>query len=289
MKMTGYTAVMLSLASAAHAQQAEGLRSGYATVNGVNMYYQIHGTGAPLVLLHGAFSNLETDFGKLLPALAKTRRVIGIELQGHGHTADIDRPLTFEQMADDTDLLLRRLGIAQADFFGYSMGGGVAVQIAVRHPGLVRKLVYAGGASFAPDGYYPELLAGEKNLTPEALAGTPWHKAYARIAPKPEHWPALVAKVKDLDLKWTGWPAADIQAIKSPALLIIGDADIVRPEHAVQMFRLLGGGVAGDLHGLPRSQLAVLPGTTHLTLVHRAEWLLSMVTAFLDAPVPQAR
>ncbi len=260
----------------------------YASVNGLSMFYEIHGTGRPLVLLHGALSTIETDFGKVLPIFARTRQVIGVEQQAHGHTADIDRPLSYEQMADDTAALLRQLKIENADFVSYSLGGAIALQIARRHPHLVRKFVFAGGASYHRDGLYPEVLAGIKDLKPEQFARTPWQTAYARIAPNPEHWPALVAKIKDLDMKFVGWPPEDIQTIKAPALLMIGDADIVRPEHVVQMFRLLGGGVAGDLVGLPHSQLAVLPGTTHVTLVDRADWLFSMITAFLDAPMSKA-
>ncbi len=260
----------------------------YASVNGLRMYYEIHGTGRPLVLLHGAFSTIGTDFGKVLPTFARTRQVIGVEQQAHGHTADIERPLSYEQMADDTAALLRQLKIENADFVGYSLGGGIALQIARRRPHLVRKCVFAGGASYHRDGFYPEVLAGMKDLRPEQLAGSPWQTVYARTAPNPEHWPALVAKIKELDMNFVGWPPEDIQAIKAPALLMIGDADIVRPEHVVQMFRLLGGGVAGDLVGLPRTQLAVLPGTTHVTLVDRADWMSSMITAFLDAPMPKA-
>jgi pimeloyl-ACP methyl ester carboxylesterase len=256
----------------------------YATVNGLLMYYEIHGKGRPLVLLHGAFSNIETDFGKLLPALAKKRQVIAIEQQAHGHTADIDRPLTYEQMADNTAELLRRLAVKNADFVGYSMGGAIATYIAIRHPDLVGKFVFAGGAGHGPEGFYPEVLEGEEKMKPEDFAGTPWLAAYKRIAPNPRDWPKLVGKIRALDLNWRGLRPEEIQLIKAPALLIIGDADVVRPEHVVEMFRLLGGGVAGDLVGLPRSQLAVLPGTTHVTLIERTDWLLSMVTAFLDAP-----
>ncbi len=293
----GAAAAMLTVVSIARAQQTATARKGtatskghkgrYATVNGLRMYYEIHGTGTPLVLLHGAMMTIETSFGKILPTLAKTRQVIAVELQAHGRTADRDRPLSYEQMADDTDELLRQLGIEKADFFGYSMGGGVALQVAVRHPDRVRTLVFAGGASYSPDGWYPELLEAEKKMKPEDFTGSPWQQAYARVAPRPEHWATLVTKVKDLDLTFAGWPPEQVQAIKAPTLLMIGDADIVRPEHVVQMFRLLGGGVPGDLVGLPRSQLAVLPGTTHVTLVDRAEWLLSMVSAFLDAPMPK--
>lgn len=261
----------------------------YATVDGLQMYYEIHGKGRPLVLLHGAFSNIETDFGKLLPTLAKSRRVIAIEQQAHGRTADIPRPLTYEQMADNTAELLRRLEVKNADFLGYSMGGAIATYIAIRHPELVRKFVFAGGAGHGPEGFYPEVLEGEEKMKPEDFSGTPWLEAYKRIAPNPRNWPRLVDKIRTLDLNWKGLRPEEVQLIKAPALLINGDADVVRPEHVVQMFRLLGGGVAGDLVGLPRSQLAVLPGTTHVTLIERTDWLLSMVTAFLDAPTPKAK
>jgi pimeloyl-ACP methyl ester carboxylesterase len=256
---------------------------GYASVNGLEMYYEIHGAGRPLVLLHGALMTIDTTFGKVLPAFATTRQVIAVEQQGHGRTADADRALTYEQMADDTAALLQQLGIEEADFFGYSMGGNVALQIAMRHPDLVGKLVVAG-ANYSADGYYPELREAFDVSSPDDFAGSEWHEAYARVAPNPEHWPVLVAKVLQLEREFEGWPEEDLRAIDAPALVIVGDADIVRPEHAVQMFRLLGGGVAGDLVGLPDSQLAVLPGTTHGTLVNRAEWLVSMIEAFLAAP-----
>jgi pimeloyl-ACP methyl ester carboxylesterase len=265
---------------------AQNDRNGYASVNGLEMYYEIHGAGRPLVLLHGALMTIE-GFKELLPSLAETRQVIAVEQQAHGRTADIDRPLRYEQMADDTVALVRQLGIEQADFFGYSMGGGIALQVAIRHPDLVRRLVVAA-ANYDPDGYYPEVLEGIQNLKPEDFAGSPWLEAYTRVAPNPEDWPALLARIKDLDLWFEGWPSEDIASIAAPALVIVGDADVVRPEHAVEIFRLLGGGVPGDLAGLPRSRLAVLPGTTHVTLVDRADWLTSMVTEFLDAPMPKA-
>jgi pimeloyl-ACP methyl ester carboxylesterase len=227
-------------------------------------------------------------FGELLPALARSRQVIAVEQQAHGRTADIDRPLRYEQMAEDTAALLRELGIEQADFFGYSMGGGVALQIAIRHPDLVRRLVLAA-ANYDPDGYYPEVLEAIQDLKPEDFVGSPWQEAYERMAPNPEDWPALLDKIKDLDLWFEGWLREDIAAIEAPALVIVGDSDVVRPEHAVDLFRLLGGGVPSDLGGLPRSRLAVLPGTTHVTLVERVDWLLPMVTAFLDAPMPAPR
>ncbi|MCC7353302.1 MAG: alpha/beta hydrolase [Anaerolineae bacterium] len=259
----------------------------YVSVNGLKMYYEIHGTGRPLVLLHGAFSAIGTSFGKLLPDLAQTRQVIAFELQAHGRTADIDRPLTLEGMADDVAAALPQLGVKRADIFGYSMGASVALHVAIRHPDLVRKLVLAS-VSYNLDGIHPGLMDGFGEMKPEMMYGSPWHEEYMRIAPHPEHFATLFAKKTQMDRGIQDLPAETIRAIKVPTLLIIGDSDLVRPEHAVEMFRLLGGGVFGDMPpGLPSSQLAILPGTSHVTVVDRAAWLLSMIPAFLDAPMPK--
>jgi pimeloyl-ACP methyl ester carboxylesterase len=262
-------------------------QTGYAPVNGLEMYYEVHGTGRPLVLLHGNLSAINVDFGRILPSFAKSRQVVAVEQQAHGHTADIDRPLSIRLWAEDTVALLRHLGIEQADLFGYSSGSAVAMQIAIEHPELVGKLVLAS-ASYQLDGLHPGLLDGIQQLQPEHLAGTPFQEEYARIAPNPDDWPTLISKIKQMDADLPEWSPEDIRAIKAPTLLIVGDSDIVRPEHAIEMFRLLGGGVVGDIAGLPRSRLAVLPGTTHITLVHRGDWLSSMVGEFLDAPAPDA-
>jgi pimeloyl-ACP methyl ester carboxylesterase len=264
---------------------------GYAPVNGLNMYYEIHGTGRPLVLLHGAYMTIDM-FGELLPTLAETRRVIAVELQGHGHTADVDRPLSYEQMADDVAALLRHLEIEEADTFGYSTGGGVALQVAIRHPEVVRKLVVAS-ASYTSEGMHPELLEMIPSIVPEAFAGSPIDEAYLRTAPNPEDFPNLVAKLKRLDMEPFAWPPEHLRAIEAPTLIAVGDSDAIRLEHTVEMFRLLGGGVMGDLAGLPRSRLAVLPGTTHFVppgfgVLDRAYWLVAMIGEFLDAPMPEA-
>jgi pimeloyl-ACP methyl ester carboxylesterase len=267
-------------------------RGNYAEVNGLKMYYEIHGTGQPLVLLHGAYMTIDL-MGETVPALAETRQVIAVELQGHGRTADIDRPLTYEQMADDIAALLRHLVIEKADVFGYSMGGGVAFQVAIRHSELLRKLVVAS-ASYTSDGMHPELLEMIPTLTPEAFAGSPIEEAYLRTAPNPDDFPTLVAKLKQLDMEPFAWPPEDIRGIVAPTLLIIGDSDAIRLEHAVELFRLLGGGVMGDLAGLPKSQLAVLPGTSHFIppgsgVLDRAAWLVPMIGEFLYAPMPETR
>ena len=262
-------------------------QTGYAPVNGLNMYYEIHGTGQPLILLHGAFSAIGTSFGALLPELAKTRQVIAFELQAHGRTADIDRPLTLEWMADDVAAALYQLGIERADIFGYSMGAAVALHVAVRHPDVVRKLVLAS-VTYNLSGVHPGLMEGLGDMKPEMMFGSPWHEEYIRIAPNPENFATLFAKKTQMDRGIQDLPAETIRAIKAPTLLIIGDSDLVRPEHAVEMFRLLGGGVFGDTPaGLPNSQLAVLPGTSHVTVVYRAELLLAIIPPFLDAPMPK--
>jgi pimeloyl-ACP methyl ester carboxylesterase len=260
---------------------------GYAPVNGLQMYYEIHGSGRPLVLLHGNLSTIGVDFGRMLPGLARDRRVIAVEQQAHGHTADIDRPLSIRQWADDTAALLRYLDVEQADFFAYSSGTGIAMELALQQPRLVRKLVLASVA-YRLDGLHPGLTDGMDELQPEHLAGTPFEEDYARTAPNPGDWPRLVGKIKQLNRQLPEWPAEAVRSITAPTMLVYGDSDIVRPEHAAELFRLLGGGVPGDLAGLPRSRLAVLPGTTHVTLVHRADWLVPMVTEFLDAPMPEA-
>jgi pimeloyl-ACP methyl ester carboxylesterase len=256
----------------------------YENVNGLRMYYEVHGkktSKPPLVLLHGALSATGTSFGELLPKLSKTRQVISIEQQAHGHTADIDRPLRVNTMADDTIALLRKIGVPKADFFGYSMGAGIALDIGVRYPDTVGKLVLAA-VTYRLDGLHPGLLEGIKDLQPEHLYGSPFHEEYLRTALRPEDFAKLVERVKDLNANLPELPDSAIKALKAHTLLVIGDSDIVRPEHAVQMFRLLGGGVPGDNAGLPNSQLAVLPGTTHVTLVSRADLLLPTIPAFLD-------
>jgi len=260
-------------------------QTGYAPVNGVDLYYEVHGIGEPLVLLHGGFATIDLMFGQLLPALAEGRQVIAVELQGHGHTADIDRPLRYELMADDIAALLDHLGVERADIFGYSLGGGVALQTAIRHPDRVRKLVVASAPS-KREGWYPEVLAGMAAITPDILVETPLYDAYVRVAPNPDDWPTLVAKVRTLLGEEYDW-GQDVAAIEAPTLIVVGDADSVRPEHAVELLRLLGGGGPGDFGPLPPSQLAVLPGTAHSALPFRADLLLPVVVPFLDAPMPE--
>jgi len=265
--------------------QDDAPQSGYASVNGLEMYYEIHGTGEPLVVLHGGYMSIPT-MGEIVPRLAETRQVIAVELQGHGRTADIDRPLTYEQMADDVAALMGEISVENADVFGYSMGGGVALQVAIRHPEVVRKLVVAS-ATYNSSGFQPGLVEMIETITPEMVAGSPPELDYMSLAPNPENFPKLVEKLVQLDLEVQDWPAEDIQAIESPTLLIFGDADSITLEHAVDLFRLRGGGVNGDVTGLPNAQLAVLPATTHIGVMFRVELLNAMITEFLDTPMPE--
>jgi pimeloyl-ACP methyl ester carboxylesterase len=257
--------------------------SGYAPVNGLRMYYEAHGSGRPLVLLHGALSATGTSFGKLIPGLAHGRQVISFEQQAHGRTADIDRPLRLAQMAEDTVAALRHLGIEKADFFGWSMGAGVALQVAIEHPEVVERLIIAS-VTHSRNGFHPAVIEGVTAVTPEMLMGSPWQVEYAQIAPHPDQFAELVAKTTEMNLNLPDWPAEAIRSIKAPTLIVVGDSDLVRPEHAVEIFRLRGGGVAGDFAGLPSSQLAILPGTTHVGVVDQADLLVPMITAFLDQP-----
>src|SRR5262244_3656231 len=219
------------------------------------MYYEVHGDGQPVVLLHGSFMTIDLAYGQLIPELSKSRKVIVLELQGHGRTADIDRPMTFESMADDVAELLRYLKIESADVFGYSMGGTVALQVAARHPGAIRKLIIAS-AVFKSDGWSPETRAAIANLEPEFLAPTPIKKEYDRLAPDPKHFQQFVEKVKQVSATPFDF-TAEAKSLKCPALVILGDSDGIRVEHGAELFRLRGGAVNGDLAGVPNSQFAI--------------------------------
>jgi pimeloyl-ACP methyl ester carboxylesterase len=258
----------------------------YAQAGELNVYYEEHGEGPPLLLLHGAYMTAEM-MAPFAQGLAATRRVIVPEAEGHGRTADADRPLTYEQMADDAAALARALGLEQADVVGYSMGGATALRLAIQHPDLVRRLVVAS-AGYRYDGMPAEAIAMFPSITPEMFAGSPMEEAYQRLAPDPGRFAVLVDKLKTLDTTDFAWDE-DVPRITAPMLIVLGDSDGVRLEHAVELFKLRGGGVMGDLSGMPESQLAVLPGTSHFVppghgLLDRLDWLLAMIPPFLDPP-----
>jgi pimeloyl-ACP methyl ester carboxylesterase len=262
--------------------------SGYVDVGALKLYHERHGDGPPLILLHGAFGTIESCFSGLLPRLAERFEVIAVELQGHGRTADIDRPLLYEHMAADTAALLDALEIPRAHFVGYSLGGAVALQVALDRPELVDHVVFFGGASFDPSGVYPELMAAFESFDPHELDGSRWHEAYRRVAPDPDAWTSLVVKINELDRSGHSWPRERLAALRAPTLLAIGDADIVRPEHTVEMFRLLGGRGPLAPEEPTKAQLAVLPGTSHEGLLNRVDWLASMIAEFLSTRRPDA-
>jgi pimeloyl-ACP methyl ester carboxylesterase len=282
-----YTILASSGLAVAEPDSLPALKTGYAPLNGLKLYFEIHGSGEPLVLLHGGLGATEM-FGEIMPSLSKNRQVIAVDLQGHGRTADIVRPLSLESMADDIAALLKYLGIEKADVMGYSLGGGVAIRTAIQHPDAVKKLVIVS-AAFKRDGWYPEILAGMSQMGPgaaEPMKQTPMYQMYARIAPKPEDWPVLLTKLGDLLRKDYDW-SKDVGAIKAPTLLVFGDADAVRPAHAVEFFELLGGGKKDggwDGSGISNARLAILPGVTHYN-IFSSPALATTVTLFLDAPV----
>ncbi len=263
--------------------------TGYAPVNDLQIYYEIHGSGGtPLVLLHGGVVGSVT-FAPLLPALSASRQVVTIDLQGHGHTRDIDRPLRSETMADDVAGVLAHLGIEQADMLGYSMGGGVALQTAIRHPEIVRKLVIVS-ATMRHDGSYPEVLAQLDQLAANApqLGAQVAQSPLATVYPEAD-WETIFAKSGEMASQDYDW-SADVAALTAPTMLIFADADSIRPEHMVEFYKLLGGGqrdagLDGSLR--PTSRLAILPGTTHYDIL-AFPGFADIVISFLDAPLPEA-
>ncbi|HET6996890.1 MAG TPA: alpha/beta hydrolase [Chitinophagaceae bacterium] len=262
--------------------QSSSQQKGYAPVNGLKMYYEIYGTGKPLLLLHGAFNTIDMSFGMLIPELSKTRQVIAVELQGHGRTNDIDRPFSLEAFADDVAALLKYLKIDSADIMGYSMGGLTAWQVAIRHPEVVRKLIIIS-AVYKYEGWSPETRAIFPTLTAEMFTGSPIKTEYDKLAPDPGHWTQFINKMVKFVKTTFDFGADKIKAIKSPTLIISADGDGVMPEHAVEMFRLRGGGYMVDFGPAPKAQLAIFPGSSHISVMFQKDWLVSMITPFLDA------
>jgi len=260
----------------------------YADVNGIKLYYQTYGTGRPLILLHGGLGAIEM-FGENIAALAKGRQVIGVDLQGHGRTADIDRPLRTDLMADDIAALIKQLKLDRPDIMGYSLGGGVAVFTAIRHPELVGKLVVIS-TPIRRDAFYPDILAQQGQVgaaAAEAMKQTPMYQMYASIAPRPEDWGRLLGKMGD-SMKQDFDFSKEVAGIKATTLIVAGDADIFPPAHAVEVFGLLGGGKRDggwDGSGRPKSRLAILPGLTHYA-IFSAPQLAATVIEFLDEATP---
>ena len=262
--------------------------TGYASLGELRMYFEVHGdaaAGTPLVLLHGGLFDIEQQFGALIPELAAGRRIIAVDFQGHGRTNDIDRPFSAAAFAGDVLGVLDRLGVARADIFGFSVGGAVALDLAIAHPDRVRRIIVSS-TSFAASG-----MRGSENaeavgaMTVDMIAGTPMETAYLAKSPHPDlqHLQVLLDKLgATYDSGFPDRTEDEIRRIAAPTLITVGDADMVSLEHAVEFLRLRGGDVNGDFVGVPASQLAVFPGTTHFSGLARTDLVRDVVVGFLD-------
>jgi pimeloyl-ACP methyl ester carboxylesterase len=259
-------------------------RSGRVEANGVDYYYEIHGTGEPLFLLHGGLGAIEM-FGPVLPALAETRQVIGVDLHGHGRTPLGKRDISLTDMGDDMAVLLETLGYGQVDVLGFSMGGGVAFRFAVQHPAMVRRLVLVS-AGYARDGFHPEMLLQQAQVgavMAEAMKETPMYQSYAAIAPNPAEFPELLDRMGALMRRPYDW-SADVEKLSMPVMLVFGDSDMYRPEHIMKFYQLLGGGLkdAGWMREhMSQNRLAILPNLTHYEIFMAPE-LVTTALPFLD-------
>ena len=262
--------------------QAEGQR---VDINGMKMYYEVSGAGEPLVVLHGAYMNIPT-MGDIVPLLARTHKVYVVEMQGHGRTTDIDRPITYQNLADDVAAFMDSVGLPKADVFGYSMGAIAGLQLAIRHPARVNKLVAASGA-YDVRGWQPEFTAFIPQLTVDFMVGMPMAAEYKKLAADTNGFPELARKLIALEKEPMAWEQ-EVRQVKTPVLIIAGDADVATLEHTVAFFRLLGGGVMGDMgKPLPAARLAVLPATSHTAVITQPDLLLSFIEPFLSGEIPK--
>lgn len=270
------------MTAAAHAHPEP--RGAYVEVNGMQMYYEVSGEGDPLVVLHGAYMNIPT-MGEIIPRLAETHKVYAIEFQGHGRTEDINRPITYPNLADDAAAFMDAVGVERADVFGYSMGAAAGLQLAIRHPEKVDQLI---GASIAYDatGWQPAFREMIPTMSPEMFVGGPMEAEWQKLAPNKDGFNDLVEKLIALEKEPMAWEA-DVRALQAPVLIIAGDADVSTLEHSVSMFRLLGGGVMGDMgQPLPGSRLAILPATSHTAVINQVDLLHSFIEPYLQSETP---
>lgn len=274
-------AAALIMAAPAYAQsEAAGA---YADVNGMRMYYEVSGQGDPIVVLPGAHMNIIT-MGKIIPLLAEKHTVYALEFQGHGRTNDIDRPITYENMADDVALFMDEVGLEKADVFGYSMGAGVGLQLAIRYPDKLDHLV-AASVLYAHDGLHPTYLETLPQMTPELFA--PFEEQWQALAPDPEGYAAFIDRMIALEHETFDWTEG-VATLDVPVLVITGDADTTTLEHSVELLQLLGGGIMGDMGvPLPESRLAVLPATSHTAIITQTDLLMSLIEPFLNGETPK--
>lgn len=277
--------LMVSLSYSQQGSSSELSSGKYADVNGMKMYYEVSGEGDPLIVLHGAYMNIPT-MGKIIPALAKTHKVYAVEMQGHGRTNDIDRPITYPNLADDVAAFMDAVGLKKADVFGYSMGAIAGLQLAIRHPAKVNKLIFVSGA-YDFEGWQPEFKAFIPKMSVDMFIKMPFAEEYKKLAPNPDGFPELVEKLIALEKEPMSWES-DVKALKVPVLIITGDADAATLEHSVSFFHLLGGGVMGDMgHPLAQSRLAVMPATAHTAVITQVDLLVSFIEPFLKGETPK--
>jgi pimeloyl-ACP methyl ester carboxylesterase len=254
-------------------------------VNGMQLYYEVSGTGDPLIVLHGAYMNIPT-MGAIIPKLAESHKVYALEFQGHGRTTDIDRPITYQNLADDVAVFMDSVGLARADVFGYSVGAEVALQLAIRHPQKLNKVV-AASAAYDVRGWHPDFTAVIPQMTVEMMVSMPFAEDYKKLAPNPDGFPELARKLIALEKEPMAWEQ-DVRQVKTPVFLIAGDADVATLEHSVALFRLLGGGVMGDMgKPLPASRLAILPATSHTAVITQVDLLHALIEPFLKGVTPK--
>lgn len=259
--------------------------SGYADVNGLKMYYEVYGKGDPLIVLHGAHMDILT-MGKIIPMLAETRKVYALEFQGHGHTADIDRPITYQNFADDAAAFMDAVKLAKADVLGYSMGAQVGLQLAIDQPQKVNKLIFASGA-YDLEGWQPAYSEFIPQMTPEMFLSMPFFAEKHKQSPNPDAYVAFLKKMIALEHEPMAWED-EVKKLTSPVLIIAGDADVATLEHTLALFRLLGGGVMGDMgKPLPDSRLAILPATSHTAVISQPELLMAFIEPFLKGETPK--
>ncbi len=255
--------------------------SGYVPVNGIKVYYEVYGEGRPIVLLHGAFMTIEMNWGQLIPELSKTRKVIAIELQGHGHTPFSDRKLDFAALASDVEGVMNHLKIDSADVAGYSMGGSVAYQLIIQSPKRVKKLVIIS-STYKSSGWLPEVTNAFKTFKPEFFTNTPLETAYDAVAPDKTKWTNFLEQM----IVFVGTPFnmgdSNIAKITSPVLLISGDNDGLNKIELIKTYQLLGGGVSADMEPMPKSHLAIVPSQSHVSLMMQTKTILSYLDGFLN-------
>lgn len=280
---TATTIAAMLMATATFAQAAPSGQT--VEVNGMQMYYEVSGEGEPLIVLHGAYMNIPA-MGEIIPRLAETHKVYALELQGHGRTNDIDRPITYPNLSSDVAVFMDEVGIEKADVFGYSMGAATGLKLAIDHPDKVDQLV-AASVAYDMSGSQPEFLAMIPTMAPEMFIGTPMEDAWKQYSPDPDGFRPFVERMIALEHEPLQWEE-DVRALKTPMLIIAGDADMVTLEHIVSLFRLVGGGAPGDMgKPLAASRLAILPATSHTAVIDQVDLLLGFIEPFFNGETPK--